>query len=127
MRSFVPTESDVVAIEGAWRLESYVRDGNSTAVTGILLLTAGHWSTLYFVPQAGGGGYRGSAEAGRYFLKEDQLTFEHELTFQGGGDTRLFIDLASTTLEKCRIVLTPATLVIHFPSGSVIHCHRHTG
>lgn len=113
-------------MDGTWRLESYVRDGRATAVTGILIMLAGQWSTLYFVPEPQAGGYWGSAESGRYHVKEDLLTLHHELVFQGGVGKPLFIDLASTTVEACRIVLTAGTLIIHFPSGSVIHCRRHS-
>jgi hypothetical protein len=113
-------------MDGSWHLESYVRDGRATAVTGILIMLAGQWSTLYFVPQPEAGGYWGSAESGRYHVKGDLLTFHHEFTFQGGGGRPLLIDLASTTVEACRIVLTAGTLIIHFPTGSVIHCRRHS-
>ena len=113
-------------IDGAWRLESYIRDGRATAVAGVLIITAGRWSTLYFVPQTQASECWGSAESGRYRLKEDRLTFYHEFTFQGGGGKPLLIDLASTTVETCRIDLAAGTLVIHFPSGSVIHCRRHS-
>jgi len=136
----------MVVIEGAWRVESYVRKGEATTLDGVLLLTAGRWSTLYFIPQAGArpsaqpsaqtgahanaqpgaDRHSASAEAGRYELKGDQLTFHHEFTFQGGGGREVVIDLASTTVEKCRIELTRETLKIHFPSGNIIHCRRHS-
>ena len=106
-------------------MESYVREGNPVLLTGILLLTAGRWSTLYFVPQPGSGEKWGSAEAGRYEVENNQVTFRHELTFQGGGGKQLFMELASTTVEACGIVLTPEILEIYFPSGSVIHCRRY--
>lgn len=126
MHSSTLSQPNRGAIEGAWRLEAYVRHDKTTAVTGILIMTAGWWCTLYFVPQPEGGGYWGSAESGRYHVKEDRLTFQHELTFQGGGNQPLVFDLASTTAEECRFVLTAGTLIVHFPSGSVIHCHRHS-
>ncbi len=119
-------QSKHATVEGAWRLEAYVREGKATAVSGILLLTAGQWSTLYFVPQSEPGAYWGSAESGRYDVQQDRLTFHHEFTFQGGGSEALLIDLVSSTVETCRIVLTAETLVIHFPSGSVIHCRRNS-
>ena len=53
-------------IEGAWRMESYVRNGDAVSLSGVLLLAAGRWSTLYFVPQRGTDECWGSAEAGRY-------------------------------------------------------------
>ncbi len=124
MQSSIPNQSSRETVEGAWRLESYVRDGRATAVTGILMMTAGQWSTLYFVPQPKPGEFWGSAESGRYHVKDDCLTFHHELKFQGGGGKPLLVDLASPTVEACRIVLTAGSLVIHFPSGSVIHCRR---
>jgi len=121
----MPNQPDAVLIEGAWRMESYIRDGEAQALTGVLLMTAGRWSTLYFIPQAGANDYWGSAEAGRYEMKDDQLTFHHEFTFQGGGSKERLIDLASTTVEACRIVWTPETLEIYFPSGNEIACRRY--
>lgn len=105
-------------------MESYVRNGEAVSLTGVLLMTAGRWSTLYFIAQQGANDCWGSAESGRYDLKGDQLTFHHEFTFQGGGEKKLLIDLASTTVEVCRIVLTSEILKIHFPAGNVIHCRR---
>ena len=113
-------------IEGAWRMESYVRNGDAVSLSGVLLLAAGRWSTLYFVPQRGTDECWGSAEAGRYEVNGDQLSFHHEFIFQGGGGKKLLIDLASTTLEVCKIVLTSETLEIHFPSGNVIHCRSYS-
>lgn len=119
-------QSSTLTIEGAWRIESYVRNGETLSLTGVLFVTAGRWSTLYFISQPGTDECWGSAESGRYDLKDDQLTFHHEFTFQGGGDKELLIDLASDTVEICRIVLTPEMLTIHFPSGNVIHCRRYS-
>lgn len=121
----MPDQSDVKVIEGAWRMTSYVRDQETVSLSGVLLLTAGRWSTLYFFQQPGTDGTWGSAESGRYKVKGDQLTFHHEFTFQGGGGKRLVIDLASTTVEVCKIVLTSQILEIYFPSGNVIHCRRY--
>lgn len=111
-------------IEGAWQLESYARGETATPVTGVLLLTAGRWSTLYFVPQSSGQ-YWGSGEAGHYTLKADRLTFHHQYTFQGGGDKALLMDLDSKVIEECRIESSVDTLTIYFPSGSIIRCRRH--
>lgn len=119
-------QSSTLTIEGAWRIESYVRNGETLSLTGVLLVTAGRWSTLYFISQPGTGECWGSAESGRCDLNGDQLTFHHEFTFQGGGDKKLLIDLASAAVETCRIVLTPERLKIHFPSGNVIHCRRYS-
>lgn len=119
-------QSSTLTIEGAWRIESYVRNGETLSLTGVLFVTAGRWSTLYFISQPDTHECWGSAESGRYDLKGDQLTFHHEFTFQGGGDKKLLIDLASATVEICRIVLTPEMLKIHFPSGNVIHCRRYS-
>lgn len=112
-------------IEGAWRMESYVRSGESISLNGLLLLTANRWSTLYFVPQPGNDEFWGSAESGRYEVHGNQLTFHHELTFQGGAGKSLLIDLASSTTEVCTIVLTSEMLEIYFPSNNVIHCRRY--
>jgi hypothetical protein len=122
----MPNQSNTMVIEGAWRMESYVRNREAVSLTGVLLMTAGRWSTLYFIPQSGTKECWGSAESGRYDVKGDQLTFHHEFTFQGGGDEKLVIDLASTTVEICKIVLTSEILKIHFPNGSVIHCQRYS-
>lgn len=114
-----------VPIEGAWQLQSYARGDVSTAVTGVLLLTAGQWSTLYFVPQATSGEYWGSGECGRYTLRGDRLTFFHRYTFQGGGDQPIVTNLDSQIVEECRIEASGDQLTIYFPSGSVIRCRRH--
>src|ERR1017187_7893017 len=120
----MPKPTDSMVIEGAWHMDSYARNGEVVALTGILLMTAGRWSTLYFVPQPGIEERWGSAEAGRYTLENNSLTFHHELTFQGGGGKNLVIDMASTTAESCAIELASETLKIHFPSGNVIYCSR---
>jgi hypothetical protein len=122
----VPYQSNTMLVEGAWQMESYVRNGETVSLTGVLLMTAGRWSTLYFIPRPGAKECWGSAESGRYDVKGDQLTFHHEFTFQGGGDKELLIDLASTTVEICKIALTSEILKVHFPSGNVIHCRRYS-
>jgi predicted acyltransferase len=122
----MPNQSNTMVIEGAWRMESYVRNREAVSLTGVLLMTAGRWSTLYFIPQPGANECWGSAESGRYDVKGDRLTFHHEFAFQGGGDEKLVIDLASTTVEICKIVLTSEILKIYFPSGNVIHCRRYS-
>lgn len=116
-----------VSIEGAWDLESYARGGVSTAVTGVLLLTAGRWSTLYFVPQATANQYWGSGESGRYTWRDNRLTFYHQHTFQGGADKPLVMELDSKVVEECALEMAENLLTIHFPSGSVIRCRRHAG
>jgi hypothetical protein len=122
----MPNQANTVVVDGVWQMESLVRNGDAIPLTGVLFMMAGRWSTLYFIPQPGANEHWGSAESGRYRIKEGQLTFHHEFTFQGGGDKKLLVDLASTTVEVCKIELTPETLKIHFPSGSVIHCRRYS-
>jgi hypothetical protein len=120
------TDADVsVPIEGAWQLESYSRGDVSTAVAGVLLLTSGQWSTLYFVPQANSGQYWGSGESGRYTARSNRLTFYHRYTFQGGGDRPIVTNLDSQVVEECRIEVSKDQLTIYFPSGSIIRCRRH--
>lgn len=114
-----------MSITGAWRMESYVRNGEAVSLIGTLLLVDQRWSTLYFVPRTGTKDCWGSAESGQYELKNDQLTFRHELMFQGGGGQKLVIDRARSTVETCTIELTHESLTIHFPSGNVIHCRRY--
>jgi len=107
-------------------VDTYVRHDEEVSLTGVLLLAKGRWSTLYFVPQPGTNEHWGSAESGRYTIDGDRLTFHHEFTLQGGGGKSLVIDLASTTVETCAIELASETLMIHFPSGNVIHCSRYS-
>ena len=114
-----------VPIEGVWQLESYARGGVTTSVTGVLFLTSGQWSTLYFVPQATSGEYWGSGESGRYTLHGDRLTFYHRYTFQGGAEKPVVTNLDSQVVEECRIEADGDELTIYFPSGSVIRCRRH--
>lgn len=111
-------------IDGAWRMESYIRGGESISVAGVLLMTEGRWSTLYFVAEPGANDHWGSAETGGFEFDQDQLTFHHEFTFQGGGRKNLLIDLSSSTVETCRTEFTSESLRIFFPSGSVISCRR---
>jgi hypothetical protein len=120
----MPKNSKKVSIDGAWRMESYVRNGTHIRVHGSLLFVAGRWSTLYFVPRTPGRAYWGSAESGRYKLRDGRLTFQHEFAFQGGTHTPLKIELASSTVEICEVELRATRLTIHFPSGNTIHCQR---
>jgi hypothetical protein len=106
-------------------LESYVRAGVSASLAGVLFLTSGQWSTLYFVPHATSGEYWGSGESGRYTLHGDRLTFYHHYTFQGGADKPVVTNLDSQVVEECRIEASGDQLTIHFPSGSIIRCQRH--
>ena len=115
-----------IVLEGAWRMESYVRNGETVLLTGVLLLAAGRWSTLYFIAGPETGGHWGSAESGRYRMDGDRLTFHHELTFQGGAGKNLLIDLHSSTVESCPFTLRDETLKIHFPSGNTICCRRYS-
>lgn len=110
------------AIEGVWRLESYAVGGVEKEVQGLLFLTAGYWSTLYFVP--GGDGPWGSAEAGRYQHEGERLVFLHQLLFQGGGGRPLHIDQQANREEVCRVTFQGDRLSIDFPSGNRLHLRR---
>jgi len=116
------TQSDAKVIAGAWRMTWYVRNQVAASLNGVLLLTVGRWSTLYFFRQPGRDGTWGSAESGRYRATCDQPCFHYEFKFQGARGKPLVIDLASTVVEVSKIVLTSEILEIYFPSGRVIHC-----
>jgi len=118
----MPDQSDAKVIAGAWRMTPYVRDQEAASLNGVLLLTVGRWSTLYFFQQPGRDGTWGSAESDRHRPTGDQLCFHYEFKFQGGGCKPPVIDLASTEVEVSKIVLIPEILVIYFPSGNLIHC-----
>lgn len=121
----MPTQKDAHAAEGVWQMESFTRGETTTAVRGVLCLTASRWCTLYFVP-AGEAGHWGSGESGRYELAEDQLTFFHQHTFQGGGGRDMVMNLDSHVVERCRIECDAQNLAIFFPSGSIIRFARAT-
>ena len=109
-------------LEGAWRIHSYVVAGRSTPVHGVLLLAAGHWSTLYFT--TGEAGEWASAEAGRYEADHRHLSFHHRLMFQGGGGQDLRMTQTASHVETCPYQLDQGRLVIHFPSGNQLHLER---
>jgi hypothetical protein len=109
-------------IDGAWRTARYVVKGVSTDIDGVLLLVDGQWATLYFVP--GRKGPWGSGEAGTYELKGHVLTFQHRLTFQGGGGQPLHMTQDDTHVETCPITIDADTLTIQFPSGNTLVCER---
>ena len=111
-------------IEGAWRTATYVVAGRSTGIDGVLLFADGEWSTLYFVPGPTDVGPWAIAEAGRYELDGERLTFHHRLLFQGGGGRQLDMDQHAARVEPCRIRLEDRTLAIHFPSGNSLVCER---
>ena len=106
-------------------MECYLRDGKPVRLKGNLFFTRGQWSALYFVPQEAANDYWGSAESGRYTLRKDRLTFQHEFTFQGSTGTPVKMELASTIVETCVIEPRAEKLTIHFPSGNTIHCRRY--
>jgi hypothetical protein len=108
--------------EGAWQVETYVVKGSPTAVDGMLLLTAGRWSTLYFVPRPAGPW--ASAEAGAYKIEGDTLTFYHRLLFQGGGASALEINQTADRVEVCTVQVDGTRMAISFPSGNTLHCQR---
>jgi hypothetical protein len=109
-------------VEGAWRTASYIVNGKSTDIDGVLLLVDGRWSTLYFV--GGPEGPWGSAEAGAYELTGQTLSFQHRLMFQGGGGRALYLTQSASHTEACPITLIDDTLTIRFPSGNTLVCHR---
>jgi hypothetical protein len=109
-------------LDGAWRTARYVVKGNATEIDGVLLLTDGHWSTLYFVD--GPEGAWGSAEAGTYRFDGATLTFVHRLMFQGSGGRPLHLTQTASHVEACPITLTEDSLTIQFPSGNTLVCHR---
>jgi hypothetical protein len=121
--SLYSTKEGNTVAEGVWQMESFTRGEQTTAVRGVLFLTAGRWSTLYFVP-AGEAGHWGSGESGRYELSGDQLTFFHQHTFQGGGGRDIVMNLDSHVVERCRIECDAQHLTIFFPSGSIIRFTR---
>lgn len=109
-------------VDGVWATETYVVAGKATSIDGVLFLTAGYWSTLYFVP--GQQGAWGSAEAGRYSFDGTVLTFHHRLVFQGGGGRPLQIDQQADREERCGVVFADDCLTISFPSGNHLHLRR---
>lgn len=113
------------ALDGVWRLDTYVVGGQEQQVHGLLFLTGGYWSTLYFVP--GDGGAWGSAEAGRYQFDGRQLVFLHQLVFQGGGGRPLRMDERADREETCQVTLEGGRLSIDFPSGNTLHLRRTGG
>ncbi len=110
------------SVDGAWEILSYVVGGRSTPVQGVLLLTMGHWATVYFVP--GDAGPWGSAESGLFAYENGQLTFHHRQTFQGGGGRELAIDQAGTRVEVCRVEVGGDALTVEFPSGNTLNLRR---
>lgn len=113
-------------LEGFWRIVAYVTGGRTVPVMGSLLIADGRWSVLYLVPQPGGAGLWGSAEAGWLAFDGEHLTLYHELTFQGGGGREIFITQASQVVEVCTIDLDATSLAIAFPSGNIVRCERAT-
>jgi len=109
-------------VEGAWQTASYIVNGKSTEVDGVLLLVDGRWSTLYFV--GGPDGPWGSAEAGSYELNGRTISFHHRLMFQGGGGRALHLTQSASHVEACPFTLNDDTLTIQFPSGNTLVCHR---
>lgn len=109
-------------VEGVWTTETYVVGGKETSVDGVLFLTRGQWSTLYFVP--GEQGPWASAEAGRFTCDGQTLTFHHRLVFQGGGGRSLQIDQHAAREERCRVTCADDRLTIDFPSGNTLHLRR---
>jgi hypothetical protein len=111
-----------VDIKGAWQTETYVANGTTHSVDGVLLLTADRWSTLYFVPFPDG--VWGSAEAGAYAYDGTRLTFHHRLIFQGGGRRPLEINQSASRVEVCHARLEGDRFTISFPSGNLLHLRR---
>jgi hypothetical protein len=115
-------EGRPTSVEGAWRTESYIVNGQPTDVDGVLLLVDGRWSTLYFV--TGPAGVWGSAEAGSFELSGHLLSFHHRLMFQGGDARALNMTQAATHIEVCPISIENDTMSIQFPSGNTLRCRR---
>jgi hypothetical protein len=90
------------SLEGAWGTETYVAGGSSNPVEGVLLLVDGHWSTLYSVPGLSPDDRRTTAEAGRYEVAGDRLTFHHVLAFTGGGGRATEMRTDADREEVCR-------------------------
>jgi hypothetical protein len=109
-------------LEGAWRTERYIVQGQAHQVDGVLLLTAQRWATLYFVPTDAGPW--GSAEAGRYAVSGGRLTFHHELMLQAGGDRALRLETNARHSETCDVVLQDDRCTIRFPSGNHLELKR---
>jgi hypothetical protein len=109
-------------LRGAWSTESYVVGTDVHEVTGVLLLTADQWATLYFVPSTEGPW--GSAEAGTYTWDGQRLTFHHRLVFQGGGGRELEVALAADRSEECTVDVSEDRCAVHFPCGNVLHLRR---
>lgn len=112
-------------LEGPWRMEFYEPAGNQhAAVNGVLIFCDGRWCTLFFTLGLNQSGDWGSAEAGRYEFRGNELTFYHEFTFQGGGGRHVFMTQASQVVEVCAVQLNGQVLEIRFPSGSIVRCRR---
>jgi hypothetical protein len=111
-----------VDIQGAWQTETYVANGATHSVEGVLLLTADRWATLYFVPFPDG--LWGSAEAGSYAYDGTRLTFHHRLVFQGGERRPLEMNRSASRVEVCGVRLEGDRCSISFPSGNLLHLRR---
>lgn len=109
-------------LEGAWQTEVYVVQGQPQPITGVLLLAANRWATLFFVPTQAGPW--GSAEAGAYSVDGTRLTFHHRLVLQGGGDRELTVNPAANHAEACDVRLDAERCTISFPSGNELQLRR---
>ena len=109
-------------LQGAWRTERYIVQGQAKTIDGVLLLVSQRWATLYFVPTDAGPW--GSAESGTYSVTDGRLTFHHELMLQAGGDRALRLDTRASHAETCDVLLEGDRCRIAFPSGNHLELTR---
>jgi hypothetical protein len=109
-------------LEGAWRTERYIVQGQPHHIDGVLLLTSQRWATLYFVPTAAGPW--GSAEAGAFTVCDGRLTFHHEFVLQAGGERAMRLETEAGHSETCDVRLATDCCTIEFPSGNHLELRR---
>jgi hypothetical protein len=112
------------AIDGVWRLKSYQGGGNEGAVSGLLILSDGHFSYVYTMNERATQ-QDGRAHAGRYRVDGDNLIFvvDWDLHYVGGKG----IVGRNLAERKTRMALKGNTLTITFENGAAQTLERVSG
>ncbi|MFN8060912.1 MAG: hypothetical protein U0Q12_17275 [Vicinamibacterales bacterium] len=122
-------------ISGAWTVREYrLANGDVHVARGLLLLTDGHWATLFFVLNPDGVPRLGSGQGGTFTLAGGTLTLTHVAHVAAGapipGAPKADADVLrhappdEPRVEICNVQVDGRVLHLHLPSGNIVTFDR---
>ena len=104
---------------GAWDTHSYVIDGKSHALDGIIIFTENYFAGTAYSSFSGGEMDDSNANAGTYTIEGNNVTFQQQVQIHiRPGDEKEPIFYGKDVPEAATFEIDGDDLTIYFPSGT---------